>query len=852
MRKTYWVNLRMGACCSWCSCCSWSILMAISMAICSATSRADGPVTITLEHFGVGDHFRSGDIVAARFLLQGQLDQPTTIELSWELPDGNGDISLINRQLVLGPGQPISTWLYARIPGTTVALKALDAIYTVRVWEKVNDRRTRELGSARISPATSANTTVSVDLTDDIFGVVGSGRMGLDAFSTVRPGTSYISSMNSITKIARGIRPQDLPDRWEGLCQFSAIIWSEGSPQSLSGDAAKALREWITRGGLFVVILPENADPWGVAAPSRHPLSDLMPDWKVERVEAVSIVDLLPALSQSNQIANPSATMPVHFFLAPGKNKAFQPLVLLPVHRVRSTGFADPRPNSLDGKILGVTRALGHGRITVIGLDVDALYRRALQSTGLPQADIFWNRILARRADTPTPQQFKDLENSKLFVQSAGTSIDLGGGELISPVIGMRGESAVGILGAFLLFVTYWTIAGPGGFGILKWLGRERHSWMLFVVTAIVFGASIWIIGSLVNSGRVRIQHLTVLDLIARSSSNQAADDPQLARATSWFSAFLPGYGQTTITVDAENQRRNILTGWSSPSSPSSTFPNPARIAVPLDKPGTLQAAARATSANFEARWLGIVPSKWGKAPFMPDPKRSLEQTVVAGDPIKVMLTGLIEHTLPGPLHDVGIIHITPIRNPSPVADLNGVYDPSAALPNIGRFKVKATWQPNDPIELSDWLYPGGPMGIDETVGDLQNAIRVRFQTPFKQNPLRLPLGQYGNQLGGTITDQQRQTFLDMLGMYNMLQPPQYFGAAGDDVIRVQRMLGRSCDISQWFTTPCLIVWGYLDAASCPVPLEIGGVEVPSTGMVLVRVVFPLPLDERFAAPPSD
>jgi len=68
----------------------------------------------------------------------------------------------------------------------------------------------------------------------------------------------------------------------------------------------------------------------------------------------------------------------------------------------------------------------------------------------------------------------------------------------------------------------------------------------------------------------------------------------------------------------------------------------------------------------------------------------------------------------------------------------------------------------------------------------------------------------------------------------------------------VERILGRSLDISSWFTTPCLIIWGYLDAAECPIPIEINGEKVPSSGLVLVRVVFPLPLDEKFAAPERD
>jgi hypothetical protein len=180
---------------------------------------------------------------------------------------------------------------------------------------------------------------------------------------------------------------------------------------------------------------------------------------------------------------------------------------------------------------------------------------------------------------------------------------------------------------------------------------------------------------------------------------------------------------------------------------------------------------------------------------------------------------------------------------------------PSDALPNIGRFFIKTTpWQPNEPIELKDVLYPGGPMGVDETIGDLANAIRTRYQVPFVDDMLRIQ-NQFGkDNFAGNISSERRKVFLDMLGMYNMLQPPDYVANPPKDASAViaERILGRSLDISAWFTTPCLIIWGYLDTAECPIPIEINGEKVPSSGLVLVRVVFPLPLDEKFAAPERD
>ncbi len=824
----------------------------------AAPTMADGPVSITLEHFGVGDHFRPGDVVGARFVLQGELEAPTPIEIAWELPDGNGDIAQITRQLVLDPGQPVTTWLYARTPPEGNPAATMSEVFTVRVWEHENGRRKRELGSARVSPGASSFATVGVDLSEDLIGVVGSGKMGLDAYSPMQAGSNAIPWMNSITRIARGIRPEDMPDRWEGLAQFSALIWSTGSPKALTGDAARALREWVGRGGLLVIVLPETADPWGIAAASQHPLSDLMPDWKVERDDAVPVSELLPILSKSSQLLNRTATTPVHFFVESGKSHAFEPLLFLPVPRVDRTGFASPRKGTRDGAIVGITRSFGHGRVTVIGIDVDAIYRRALQSNGLPQADVFWNRVLARRTDTPTPEDARQLVDSKRMLTATPTFIDLGRGELVSDVIGMRGEAVVGFLGAFLLFVIYWVVAGPGGYGILKWMGLQRHSWTFFVFCAVALGGGVWFIGGIIYSSRLRVQHFTVLDSIVRSSVNQPTDATAMSKATVWFSAFLPGYGQTTLSVDPDSPRRNMLMGWSAPpGDQTNTFPNPAKMAVPLDDPGTLTVAARATSASFEANWLGAVDGKWGKGPFLPDPNRPVVATVIAGEPLRVQLSGLIEHTLPGTLTNVGFIHITPIRNRPPVSDAEdgNVNSPSDALPNIGRFAILPKWEPNQPIELGELMYPGGSLGVDEKEGDLAHAIRARFEEPFAVRDLQGQLNRFGARtLGGSIDANTRRTYIDMLGIYQMLQPPAYFKQTDKDdpIVRVQRMLGRSIDLSQWFTTPCLIVWGMLDNASCPVPLQVNGELVPSAGPVIVRAIFPLPLEEQFAAPPRD
>ncbi|MSR70299.1 MAG: hypothetical protein EXS17_08155 [Phycisphaerales bacterium] len=810
-------------------------------------------VSIVLEHFGVGDHFRTGDVVGARFALKGELDAPTPVELAWEVPDGNGDIANITRRLVLDPGQTSSVWMYARIPPQQNANAAMAAVYTIRVWEESEGKRVRELGSTRFSPATGLAPSVVVELQDDLFGVLGSGRLGLDVYESPPAGSAFIPTMNAMTRIARRIRPQDLPDRWEGLAAFSALIWTDESPQALTGDAATALREWIRRGGLFVVVLPESADGWGIATGAQHPLSALMPsrgEWIAKRVDAVAIRQLVPVLSQSKTLLSQTATMPVTFFERRAKISSFDPLLFLAVPRVRATGFANPHPDSYEGDVIGLTRAYGHGRITIIGLDVDALHRRALQEGGLPRADMFWNRVLGRRADALSSATLGELTRKKRLVVATPTFVDLGRGELVSNIIGMRGQAALGILAAFLLFAAYWVLAGPGGFGLLKWLHLQRHAWVVFVMTALVFGSGVWVIGTLMTSNQARLQHLTVLDSISWPAAEESKQEPALMRATCWFSAFLPGYGQTTVAIDDDDKRRNTLTSWSAPPGGSAgDFPNPAQTALPLESPGILHVAARATSASFEAQWLGVASRNWGSTPRVIDLERPLVQSVVPGDPLRVSLTGVLQHALPGTLYNVGFIHITPIRSPLPKSDAanNGTNDPSNALPNVGRFGIMSEWAAGQPIELSAVFSAAQPQGDDEHTGDLARAIRVRYEEPFTMSALEVGID-------ARLTWQRERTYLDMLTMFNMLQPPAYLLNPPEEVspLRVQRMLARSVDLSQWFTTPCLIVFGYLERAQCPVPIRIDGKEVTSNGLVLVRVIFPLPVDERFAAPTSD
>lgn len=820
----------------------------------AATARAQ--VTITLDQFGAGGCFRGGDVVPILLSLQTATQEPVSVEVAWELPNNNGDLAQHSRVVVCDPGQPRRVWLYGRVPNSPDELSAMESISSVRAWEYKDGRRGAELGSARIAPNAAAKPTRFVGRMSGLIGIIGNGRLGLDALGMPPPGMMELPSRHEITQIARGITPQEIPDRWEGLASFAAIIWSEGSPQSLSPDAARALREWISLGGIFVIVLPERSDPWGVAGQAaKHPFSDLMPDWKGERTEETRITDLLPAISKATRLSNAKAGMPVTFFEPPSSASVWDPLVVLPAPRVASTGFAAPRKGSIDGKVIGITRPFGAGRITVLGLDVNALHRRALLPGGLPEADVFWNPILGVRGDSPTAETLRTLEDQKLLVEKQPTVVEFGRGNLIASAISLSGEVTVGLLAAFLLFSSYWLVAGPAGFYVLRLFRRERHSWLLFVIAAVAFGGGTLAWGTLQESRRGSSQHVTVLTAIRLPADRQQPNDLPLVRATAWVSALITGYGRTTVEIDRDVTRTARIEGWESPTEAPSAFPNPARIPQPIDTPMQLDVAARGTSASFEVQWLGAIPKEWGELPRASDPARPLVQTVVAGPSPKVSLSGLISHSLPFPLTQVGLLHITPVRHALPALSPANplLIEPSGDLPSFGRFVMLPSWEPNTPIEVAQQLYPGGAIAVDERDGDLTRALRVRYQQPWASDRgFRLDQG------GTLMSPEQRRTFLEMLGVCSALPPLDYIGGANKNPVRFERILAREIDLSHWLSTPCLIVTGFLDpsdpasgGAECPIPLRFDGRALPSSGLTFVRVVFPLPVDARFAAPPS-
>jgi hypothetical protein len=95
---------------------------------------------------------------------------------------------------------------------------------------------------------------------------------------------------------------------------------------------------------------------------------------------------------------------------------------------------------------------------------------------------------------------------------------------------------------------------------------------------------------------------------------------------------------------------------------------------------------------------------------------------------------------------------------------------------------------------------------------------------------------------------------LQMYVLFDMLPQPVYLKDQPgynkkDPAVHRVRWLGRETDCSGWFVRPCVMLIVTLENVPSPVPLEIDGEQVDSSGTVVLRWIHELPVDNRVLPP---
>lgn len=818
------------------------VLLAIAAPFTTTATAQD--IEIRLESFGIDGSFQPGGYVPVRISMRSDLAETTAILVSFEVPNSDGDIERYTRQAVLAPGQTTARWLYPRIPPSAAATGVQGQIFNVRIYLDEDGTPGRELAAMPVSGATAQQVGTPIEMTEDLMLIVGTGQLGLRGYQQTPSGMRLVPSLNERT-ILVNTQPEDLPDRWQGLSSFSRIIWGNASPQALGLDEAAAIREWVERGGRLVIVLPESGNPWDVGGRGRTALADLLPTTTPTRLNEVPIGSLMQVLSKSAEIRNTDATTSIQVFDSQTLEDPWEPLAALPAPR-NFEGIPAPSDDPLVGATYGIQRRLGFGWVTLVGIDADAIYRRQLQLGGLPQTDVFWNRLLGRRGTMPSIEAYQAYQ-TKSMNRTAKETFDLGNGEFILNEIKIGGPSAaLGVLIALGLFVAYWILAGPASFAILRARGLVRYSWVTFVGIACIFTGiallAAWI-GRAVLRADAPVQHLTFLDVISGEET---------ARATSWFSAYLPDYGETEMRLPGAT---NLLSTWSPPPNGSiERFPNSDTFEIETDSPNAFGIPSRATSAHFVAQWKGQLEGDWKNVPS--EQETPIKQLVYPGTPSKFALQGVIRHGLPWQFSRIRLIEVSPFRTPLPsyiVAPRQQVSQeqPLDAIPNHGLYVGidPTTWPTGGALDLSTAF--GEPTAVNNGVTLSQSSLEQQLQTIFDKS-LRNTLRQFVMSTNSWTA--MPAEVMEMYALFDMLPQPIYLNTIpnykkDDEAIHRLRWLGRETDSSSWFLRPCVMLVGILKNVPTPIPIEIDGERVESSGTVVLRWIHPLPVDDRMVAP---
>jgi hypothetical protein len=781
-------------------------------------------VQIQLDKFGVGNVARRGEWAGIRLKIQDTSTKPRELLLWVNGLDPDGDTPRYTRVPSSNPNVWQYVWVYARLPfnfeansGMSVEVHEAEEISgAVASEDAITGYRAKRLvGYAQLTPMLGS----VAKSTDGMIGMMGNRELGLQMYmggqnSTGEPWHPYGHEKSDVLL---GITPADLPDRWMGLRQFDVLVWGQGDPAELRGDRANAVREWVKRGGHLVVILPGVGQTWTNA--NSNDLIDIMPAVSVARKE---VPDLLPY--RDLIMRRPQSTDDIERpFPKTGVVHTFKPLAdAQPSEAVRVL-------NNPEGECIVARRLVGAGAVTLIGLDLN---QTAFSQFHIVDADVFWHRILGKRGSLEEPKQSQSQRRNYLGMmnQRRAWLYD----QDIPNQIAKTNQAASGVLVGFVVFVLYWLVAGPVGFGLLKFRKWTQHAWLAFVLAAGVFTAFAWTGATMLRPAAVDAKHLTFLDHVYGQP---------IQRARMWANVMIPWYGNARIGIkpsdeDSSGKRTvNAITSWDSlvsDSAAAGAFPDVRPYEVDTRSPDSMRVPVRSTVKQIEADWAG------GPVWEMPRPASVQEGgtgKLVLNDPFNTpngpdgkpvaMIDGTLVHNLPGTLRDVVMVVVRRQTTIAGGADRNPLCSAYA-------FKL-ADWAPKTPMDLTVATTPRtGTMRFDP----LQSYLGI-----FK------PTGTNEYNPQGFNTDAERNNDnrrLTALAFFSQFEPPEFGDMSSQ--YAAQRGATHGWDLGMWFTQPCVIIVGHLGTGKdekipTPVPLTVDGKPVNSAGHTVVRWVYPLPDD---------
>lgn len=760
-----------------------------------------GEVELKIEGVGLGNAARPGAWAGIRVRVTDRGTAQREVLVRAVLTDVDGDDAQYETVVTTNPGIDQPVWVYARLPFDLPAtggfvVQAFAAAETGDPSNTLGFVATRPLGQTWYRWGQTAGKSTG------IIAVVGNTPGGLAGYTQRSQSLPDTNPLGHEVSVITAMPSTDaLPDRWMGLAMVREIVWNGVSPNDLRIEQVRALHEWIERGGHLVVILPAVGQDW--LAISNRELAEIMPRVEVARHENEPLGSLRPLLTDATPetLVLPDLGLTEYTF-APMADAA--------------PGEADRILNDAQGRCVVASRLVGIGAVTMVGLPG---WHPALTGKGLPEADVFWHRVLGRRGKVATDAEFQDLnDRNQLPGSRSAWTID---GD-IAGVIGKSGRSLAGVMLGLIVFIAYWIVAGPGGFALLRQRGLSQHAWVAFVAAALVFTGLAWGGATVLRPKRVEVSHLSFVDQVYGQ---------RVQRVRSWASVLVPVYGNASVWLDSDDAASaggsrfvQAVAPWEpAQDTARGSFPDARSYAVNSRDPERLTFPARATVKQLQLDWAGGMAwdSIRPQVPEGVDPFRAIRFSPEGSANV---LDGTLVHNLPGTLEDVELILFrgqTPVR----ASPLNGVL---LARGNAWSFR-QSSWEPGAVLDLAA-----------ETIDSDSSPLGV-MGGPFDKI---LPGGSFTDAMPSAGSQLQR---FKWLAFFNLFKPAER-SANLSPVLVARRDATHALDLSRWSTRPCLVILATLHTegeGSMPEPIGVatnGSDRKPyCSGTTIVRWIYPLP-----------
>jgi hypothetical protein len=315
-----------------------------------------------------------------------------------------------------------------------------------------------------------------------------------------------------------------------------------------------------------------------------------------------------------------------------------------------------------------------------------------------------------------------------------------------------------------------------------------------------------------------------------------------------WASVLLPHYGKSTISVgdesevapsDATRHSLNSITSWDGVDQGLGGFggfPDAQGYIVDSRTPDVMMVPTRQTVKQVQIDWVG--GPRWE----MPTP---LPADGGGTGPLKLndpatpppasnemplgLVSGVLSHKLPGALTDVLVVVVwqqTSLPN-------------SGARPQQAPSRSPSICQSNAYRWVDPWL-PGQPLSMDAVTRLRTDRGRIRLDAYLEGVVPSSGLDSLGND--GVSAFAGKPDPLLTLALFPMFPTPDHL--SNTTATAPQRSFTHCMDLGRWFTRPCVIIIGKLGAdvpAPSGIPLQVDGRPAASSGVTIVRWVYPFP-----------